>query len=135
MKPNHFIMKQVLLLGGVIFAVAACGGSKSPATVDAPGEVKSSKTKMLEAGASALQANKPVEKLAIYLDGFHFYNGRQQMQMEAHHYCAKLNKDLTQCVIFDGNGESAKLMGVEYIVSETLFKTLPSLEKKLWHSH
>jgi hypothetical protein len=38
-------------------------------------------------------------------------------------------------VIFDGNGENAKIMGVEYIISEKLFKTLPENEKKLWHSH
>lgn len=82
-----------------------------------------------------LQAKKPVDRLNSYLDGFHFYNGHMQSQMEAHHYCAKLNEDLTQCVIFDGNGASAKLMGVEYIVSEKLFKTLPADEKKLWHSH
>src|SRR5690606_22025189 len=36
---------------------------------------------------------------------------------------------------FDGNEENAKLMGVEYIITEKLFKTLPDEEKKLWHSH
>lgn len=58
-----------------------------------------------------LQARKPVDKLEIYLDGFHFYNGHMQSQMEAHHYCSKLNEDVTQCVIFDGNGDGAKMMG------------------------
>ncbi len=33
------------------------------------------------------------------------------------------------------NVKGAKLMGVEYIVSERLFKTLPEQEKALWHSH
>lgn len=27
------------------------------------------------------------------------------------------------------------MIGVEYIISERLFKTLPEDEKKLWHSH
>src|SRR5688572_23182636 len=58
-----------------------------------------------------------------------------QGQMEAHHYCTHLNEDAIQCVIFDGNGGDAKLMGVEYIVSGTLFATLPTDEKRLWHSH
>lgn len=127
-------MKQVLIIS-ISLTMAACGGSNTPSNVDSPGQSKTAKTKVLEAGAAALQAKKPVDKLSIYLDGFHFYNGHQQSQMEAHHYCAKLNEDLIQCVIFDGNGDSAKIMGVEYIVSEKLFKTLPADEKKLWHSH
>ena len=55
--------------------------------------------------------------------------------MEAHHYCAILNEDVIQCVIYDGNVKEAKLMGVEYIVSEKLFDGLPPQEKALWHSH
>ena len=128
-------MKQVLMIGSISLTILACGGSNTSSNVDSPGQDKTPKTNVLEAGAAALQAKKPVDKLAMYLDGFHFYNGHQQSQMEAHHYCSKLNEDLTQCVIFDGNGDDAKIMGVEYIVSEKLFKTLPDDEKKLWHSH
>jgi hypothetical protein len=42
---------------------------------------------------------------------------------------------VTQCVIYDGNARDAKLMGVEFIVSERLFKALAPQEKALWHSH
>lgn len=56
-------------------------------------------------------------------------------QMEAHHYVTQLNEDVQQAIIFDGNGENAKLIGIEYIISERLFKQLPEEEKKLWHSH
>lgn len=113
----------------------ACGGENTSSNVQAPGSEKSTKTKVLEAGASAIQDKTPVKQLAIYLNGFHFYNGYMAQQMEAHHYCTKLHEDLTQCAIFDGNGKDAKLMGVEYIISEKLFKTLSDDEKKLWHSH
>ena len=77
----------------------------------------------------------PIASINAYLDGFHFYNGRMEQQMEAHHYCAILNEDMIQCVIYDGNTKDAKLMGVEYIVSKQLFSGLPSAEKSLWHSH
>ena len=128
-------MKQ--LIGWVLMAgfVLACGGRNTSSNVNAPGSEKSGKTKVLEAGAAAIQDKTPVSKLNIYLNGFHFYNGELSGQMEAHHYCARLNEDLTQCVIYDGNGDSAKIMGIEYIISEKLFKTLPADEKKLWHSH
>jgi len=65
----------------------------------------------------------------------HFYNGHMKDQMEAHHYCAILTDDLIQCVIYDGNVKDAKIMGIEYIVSEKLFAGLPAAEKALWHSH
>jgi len=77
----------------------------------------------------------PLETVGVYLDGFHFRNGDIHQQVEAHHYCTSLSEDLIQCVVYDGNGPDAILMGVEYVISEKLFKTLPMDEKKLWHSH
>lgn len=77
----------------------------------------------------------PIAALNTYLDGFHFMSGDMNQQMEAHHYCSKLNEDLTQCVVYDGNGPQAKLMGVEYVVSRRIYETLPESERKLWHSH
>ncbi len=115
--------------------LAGCGGSNTASNVKAPGAPESAKTKVLEAGAAALQNRPPVEALNAYLDGFHFYSGNLKAQMEAHHYCSILNEEVIQCVIFDGNTATAKIMGVEYIVSERLFKTLPAAEKALWHSH
>jgi hypothetical protein len=116
-------------------ALAACNGSSTPSNVAAPGESTSAKTKTLEAGAAALQSQAPIRAINAYLDGFHFYSDRPQSQMEAHHYCAILNEEVIQCVIYDGNVADAKLMGVEYIVSERLFAGLPQAEKVLWHSH
>ncbi|MGJ7543348.1 OBAP family protein [Variovorax sp. LT1R16] len=116
-------------------ALAACGDHASPSKVEALGADKRAGTAALEAGAAALQAKHPVDELNAYLDGFHFYNGRMEAQMEAHHYCAFVNEEVIQCVIFDGNQNAAKLMGVEYIVSARLFDTLPVAEKALWHSH
>ncbi|UOQ71310.1 OBAP family protein [Hymenobacter cellulosilyticus] len=115
--------------------ITACGDNNTRSPVEAPGADKSAKTRVLEAGADVLQGKEPLQKLNMYLDGFHFYNGALGQQMEAHHFCAKLNEDVTQCVIYDGNGPDAKIMGIEYIVSRKLFEQLPAEEKPLWHSH
>lgn len=112
-----------------------CGGENTDSNVDSPGEEKSGKSKALETGADLLQNKSPLKKINTYLDGFHFYNGNVNGQMEAHHYVSQLNEDIHQAIIYDGNGEDAKIMGVEYIISEKLFKTLDEEEKKLWHSH
>ncbi|MHC8407036.1 OBAP family protein [Pseudomonas sp. TMB3-21] len=119
----------------VIGLLTACAGNNTASKVLAPGEAKTSSTKTLEAGAALLQSRPPIEALNAYLDGFHFYNGHRDVQMEAHHYCSILNEEVIQCVIYDGNRKDAKLMGVEYIISKQLFARLPGAEKALWHSH
>jgi hypothetical protein len=116
-------------------AVAACGGHNTASNVQAPGIEGTAKTRLLETAAAVVQKKPPIDALNVYLDGFHFYNGRIQAQVEAHHFCSIVNEEVIQCVIFDGNTSEAKLMGVEYIISKHLFETLPSDEKLLWHSH
>lgn len=116
-------------------ALAGCAGNNSASRVNAPGAPATASTKALEAGADMFQSRPPIDALNAYLDGFHFYNGHLHSQMEAHHYCSILNEEVIQCVIYDGNVKDAKLMGVEYIVSEQLFAKLPPAEKALWHSH
>lgn len=129
------MIRQPWLWVPLALCLAGCGANNTESKVDSPGADASAKTKALEAGAAALQNKPPIDALNAYLDGFHFYNGNMQGQMEAHHYCSILNEDLIQCVIYDGNVDDAKIMGVEYIVSEKLFVTLPEAEKSLWHSH
>jgi hypothetical protein len=116
-------------------SVAGCNGGDTHSNVTSPGAPTSAKTGALEAGAAMLQTQPPLRAINAYLDGFHFYSGHMGAQMEAHHYCATLNEDLIQCAIYDGNVKDAKLMGVEYIISEKLFGQLPPNEKPLWHSH
>jgi hypothetical protein len=116
-------------------ALAACGGNNTGSPVAVPGADTTARSRVLDAGAAVLQDKQPLDAINSYLDGFHFYSGNMQGQMEAHHYCAMLNEDVTQCVIYDGNTGQAKLMGVEYIISRKLFDTLAADEKHLWHSH
>ncbi|WP_312932169.1 OBAP family protein [Pseudomonas sp.] len=130
MRPPH-----LLALPLTCALLSACSAPATQSPVDAPGRPESAKTQLLEAGAAALQAKPPIDQINAYLDGFHFYNGHPEVQMEAHHYCSILNEDVIQCVIFDGNQKDAKLMGVEYIIDEKLFAGLPAKEKALWHSH
>ncbi len=129
-------MRAPCLAALALAALAAgCGGGNTASNVESPGAPATAKTRALEAGAAVAQARPPIGALNAYLDGFHFYSGAPQGQMEAHHYCAILNEELIQCAIYDGNVRDAKLMGVEYIVGEKLFRTLPAGEKALWHSH
>ena len=129
MTFHRFII--TLLFAGIL---AACNSSSEP-PLQPQGREKTSKTQVLEAGAAMLQTDSPLEPMTIYLDGFHADKKDPSLQMEAHHFCRQVNEDFAQCVLFDGNTQKANLIGIEYIVSESLFETLPENEKKYWHPH
>lgn len=118
----------------VILVLHGCGKS-APPEVKPAGREKTAKTAALETAAGAIQRNAPAEQLKIYLSGLHVMKNDPHHQMDAHHFCRQVNQDLAQCAIFDGNGKDANLVGIEYIISEGLFKTLPPAEKKYWHPH
>lgn len=100
-----------------------------------PGNETTAKTKVLEAGAELLQGGGPINAIHAHVCGFHFYADDMKRQVRAHHYCSHKNEDVLQCVIYDSHDKDARLIGIEYIISEELFKQLPEEEKKLWHSH
>lgn len=66
---------------------------------------------------------------------FHFYATDMSRQVEAHHFCSHQNEEMRQCLIYDSPESGAHLIGLEYIISENLFLTLPDNEKLLWHTH
>lgn len=100
-----------------------------------PGRPKSTKSTLLDTAADALQIKRPIDAMSEFLNGFHFYADDMGRQVEANHFCTHLTEDFHQCVIYDSNQADAKLIGIEYIVSERVFKSLPEDEKRLWHSH
>jgi hypothetical protein len=133
---KRFVCVAALALASSMGAFACGGGTTPPDSgAPAPGVDRTAKTAALETGASLLQAKAPVEKIAMYLDGFHVAKDDPTMQMEAHHYCNQVNEDFAQCVLFDGNTAEARLTGVEYIISEKSYATLPTEEKAYWHPH
>lgn len=134
-------LHTVLHLSCVAIAVAcfhvplSFAQQASPSTAKPPGQEKSGKTQVLEIGAKTLQSNSPLGPFDVYLVGFHPMKAEPERQMEAHHYCNQVNEDFAQCVLFDGNTASANLNGIEYIISEALFQSLPEKEREYWHPH
>lgn len=122
------------LLVTALLSLSACGKKEGPEIAPA-GDATSTKTDVLKAGAAALQRHAPVDAMNVYLVGFHPMKDDPQHQMEAHHFCRQVNEDFAQCSLFDGNTSSANLTGVEFIISEKLFETLPTGERKYWHPH
>jgi hypothetical protein len=86
-------------------------------------------------GATAVERDAPTDALDIYLVGFHPMKDDPQHQFEAHHFCQQVNEDFAQCALYDGNTAEANLNGIEYIISERLFESLPLDERQYWHPH
>jgi hypothetical protein len=129
MTARHLILLAVLL---------ACGCARTADHDRASGVAgadRTAKTTALETGAALLQPRRPVEQISTYLSGFHPMKEHPEMQMESHHYCNQVNDDFAQCVLFDRNGDGARLHGVEFIVSARLYDTLPEDEGRYWHPH
>jgi len=109
------------------------GTRRSPITP--AGEGKGAWLATLELGAKVLQHAAPLRGFDVYVCGFHPAKDDPAMQMEAHHFCRVVNNDFIQAVLFDGNTAEANLIGIEYIVSEELYRTLPVEERDYWHPH
>jgi hypothetical protein len=77
----------------------------------------------------------------MYLDGYHGYGNERglssdkQRQIRTAHFCKQINPDMFQCVIYSGNQEDARAIGIEYVITEKLYNTLSDTEKKYWHAH
>jgi hypothetical protein len=117
-------------LAGALAGAGAAASAQTP-----PGEERSTTTKLLESAAELVQGEGPVKQLSLHLVGFHPLKDDPRHQMEAHHFCDQVNEEFAQCVLFDGHEDDARLNGIEYIISENLFESLPAGEKRYWHPH
>ncbi|EEF43767.1 conserved hypothetical protein [Ricinus communis] len=102
---------------------------------EVPGEPTPTRVNILESATATVQPFGPVKKIHQHLCAFHFYGDDMTRQVESHHYCAHQNEEMRQCLIYNNSEPDAHLIGVEYIISEGLFMTLPDEEKPLWHTH
>jgi hypothetical protein len=85
-------------------------------------------------------APPPLAGPFAHLCGIHVAKNNPHFQVIAQHYCADhRNHDgdggLFQCLLFDSPRPHARLLGVEYIISDTQYRGLSEKEKSYWHPH
>ncbi|OIS98289.1 PREDICTED: oil body-associated protein 2A-like [Nicotiana attenuata] len=100
-----------------------------------PGKPMSMEQHMLDKGAQMLQSLTPIKQMNQHVCTFAMYSHDMHRQIETHHYVTRLNQDFLQCAVYDSDEPTGRLIGVEYIISDRIFETLPQEEQKLWHSH
>lgn len=89
----------------------------------------------LEQGADIFQATPPIAQIDVFVSGFHYVSGDMGRQEEANHFCSVKDSGLIQCVLYDGTGSAANMMGLEHIVPREAFDAMPDEERALWHPH
>jgi hypothetical protein len=77
----------------------------------------------------------PVANLHAHFCGIHMAKKDPKFQIVTQHYCAAVSDEVHQCLLFDSCDKGAKLLGVEYIISDRLYRELDDQEKKYWHAH
>lgn len=92
-----------------------------------------------EAADHGGKAEGPLTNVHFHFCGIHMAKKKPGLQFITQHYCTAhtggAEGDVFQCVLFDGTGKNAKLIGVEYLISDEAYKKLPEAEKRFWHAH
>src|SRR5262245_57142004 len=72
--------------------------------------------------------------------GIHMVKADPKLQVIVQHYCAAHAGDehgeaMFQCVLCDSSDKNAKLLGVEYVITDNTYRQLADAEKRYWHPH
>ena len=88
--------------------------------------------------AAAAGIKAPLEEVLhcpLAFKGVHLLKDLPEHSQVVYHYCKPVNADVAQCLLYDGTGPDARLIGVEYLVSDALYQKMPADEKLYWHDH
>jgi hypothetical protein len=119
------------MFGAPALALASIFASSDTPTV--PGEPETKKSLVGETVASAIQNFAPVNQFKTHLATIKCYADDPTHQEIVHEYVSHLNEDVMQSVMYDSDSSEAKLIGVEYTITEKIYNELPAEEKCLWH--
>jgi Protein of unknown function (DUF1264) len=86
--------------------------------------------------AMPANATKPV-------DGYNLPQGHMNAvrhvfddsSLRVDHYCKSNDKIMMVCQLYDGPSANATLIGIEYIIMQQQYDSLPDREKPYWHAH
>ena len=110
-------------------------------------------------GAAALMLSIPVSNTAIAqqqqemttnttaaakpVDGYNLPQGHlnavrhifEDPFLRVEHFCKPHDRVMMVCQLYDSNSANATLIGIEYIITQQQYDSLPDREKPYWHAH
>ncbi len=132
MNRRHAALVKLGPIGLAVIAGIAIGGAlfgNQKATLASQKEDH----KPTDAGVKAPLAE--VMHCPLAFAGVHLLKDLPERSAVAYHFCKPLSDDVAQCMLYDSTSPNAKLIGIEYLVSDALFKTMPADEQIYWHDH
>ena len=123
---SRLVLSSAAFLAGATIGAALMRG---PATAHASGEGH---------GASTAGVKAPIAEVIhcpLAFAGVHLQKDRPTNSQVAYHYCKPVNDRVSQCLLYDGTGPDAKLIGVEYLVTDEVYRSMPEEERAYWHDH
>jgi hypothetical protein len=130
---RRFSTKVPILIA--CLASMAAGILLSNATRPGPAHADDARPAHFAAAAGPKAPIQEVLHCPLAFAGVHLLKELPENSRVAYHYCKEVNGDLNQCVLYDGTGPDAKLIGVEYLVSDAIYQKMPADEKAYWHDH
>lgn len=90
----------------------------------------------MNATGTAANATKPV-------DGYNLPQGHlnavrhifEDPSLRVEHFCKPHDRVMMVCQLYDSNSVNATLIGIEYIITQEQYDSLPDREKPYWHAH
>jgi Protein of unknown function (DUF1264) len=131
-------------------------GKKNPSTRKIILTSSFTATTALMMAAAALMLSIPVSNTAIAqqqgmtnataakpVDGYNLPQGHlnavrhnfDDSSLRVEHFCKPHDRVMTVCQLYDSNSANATLIGIEYIITQEQYDSLPNREKPYWHAH
>jgi len=130
--------KRSTQVGVTAMTAAALGifgsSDKDKSQNQVPGDKETVKSILGENIATMIQNFAPINSFKTHLINIRLYSNEPRRQLVTHEYLSHINEDVMQSILMDSDKPGARIVGVEYIITEKLFNQLPEDEKKLWHS-
>lgn len=115
-------------------------------------------TTALMMGAAVLMLSIPVSNTAIAqqqgmmtnatavakpVDGYNLPQGHlnavrhnfDDPSLRVEHFCKPHDRVMMVCQLYDSNSANATLIGIEYMITQEQYDSLPNREKPYWHAH
>ena len=114
-------------------------------------------TTALMMGGAALMLSIPVSNTAIAqqqgmmtnataakpVDGYNLPQGHlnavrhnfDDPSLRVEHFCKPHDRVMMVCQLYDSNSANATLIGIEYMITQEQYDSLPNREKPYWHAH
>lgn len=131
-KVSEYIPSSLSSISDTVKSVV--GGSEN--TEDrVPGDPERLKTRLGEEAANLLQSHSPINDFKTHTATARLFADDPKRQIFTHKYTSHINEDVMQTLLMDSDKSGAKLVGIEYCISDRVYKQLPDEEKRFWYSH